>query len=256
MSALVTWGDAYLGTVGPFVVSEPWWSQVEPVVTHLREVLDVPVFVLRLLTVQGGEGGRDGHVTYHAAALERPPAGLERPAAGLERPAAGSERPLAGLPNPGPAGLAALTGPEDLRLPWARIEGLHEVLTWASDTLRTAGRPLTGPAEQYRTWNLSALFRLPTEQGLVWLKTTPPFAADEASVIAAFARVDPALVPSVIGAAPGRVLLDHLPGEAWTSRRPGCDPARALAVAEPLAHLAYAVRYQEFLDGIEPSAPP
>ena len=41
--------------------------------------------------------------------------------------------------------------------------------------------------------------------------------------------------------------------ETWAFRRPGCDPARALAVAEPLAHLAYAVRYQEFLDGIEPS---
>jgi Ser/Thr protein kinase RdoA (MazF antagonist) len=40
--------------------------------------------------------------------------------------------------------------------------------------------------------------------------------------------------------------------EAWSARVPGCDPARALAVAEPLAHLAYAVRYQEFLDGIEP----
>ena len=30
-------------------------------------------------------------------------------------------------------------------------------------------------------------------------------------------------------------------------------PARALRIAEPLAHLAYAVRYQEFLDNIEPS---
>jgi len=40
---------------------------------------------------------------------------------------------------------------------------------------------------------------------------------------------------------------------SWTARRPGCDPARALSVADPLAHLAYAVRYQEFLDGIEPS---
>ncbi|MDH6628578.1 pimeloyl-ACP methyl ester carboxylesterase [Streptomyces sp. LBL] len=30
------------------------------------------------------------------------------------------------------------------------------------------------------------------------------------------------------------------------------DPARALGVTEPLAHLVYAVRYQEFLDGIEP----
>jgi len=372
----VTWDDTYLGAIGPFAVAEPWWSQVEPVVAHLGEVLGVPVFVLRLLTAEGGEGGRDGHVTYHVAALERP---------------------AAGLLTPRPVDLAALAGPQELRVPWARIEGLREALTWASDTLRAAGRPLTGPAEQYRTWNLSALFRLPTGQGSVWLKTTPGFAADEASVIAAFARVDPALVPPVIGAGPGRVLLDHLPGqdcwdapariitsavprlvaaqatlatlanhpldlpaglpdrrapvlaaqiralldgpvsgdlttgevtaargllsrfglldecglpdtivhgdfhpgnwrsdggppavmdwadahlgnpvldglrirdflpeakrsiaarawvEAWTFRRPGCDPARALAVAEPLAHLAYAVRYQEFLDGIEPS---
>ena len=41
--------------------------------------------------------------------------------------------------------------------------------------------------------------------------------------------------------------------DAWASRLPGCDPAGALSIAEPLAHLAYAVRYQEFLDGIEPS---
>jgi Ser/Thr protein kinase RdoA (MazF antagonist) len=253
---------------------------------------------------------------------------------------------------------------------------------------------VTGPAVQVKTWNLSALFRLPTGQGPVWLKTTPRFASDEASVIAAFARVDPTLVPPVIGAGPGRVLLEHLPGEdcwdaspqvitsavqrlvaaqavlagqpasrqpglpdrrtpvlagqiralldgqvageltagevaaargllsrfpqlddcglpdtivhgdfhpgnwrsdggppvivdwadahfgnpvldglracdflpvgqrppaarawidAWASRLPGCDPARALRIAEPLAHLTSAVRYQEFLDGIEPS---
>jgi hypothetical protein len=30
-------------------------------------------------------------------------------------------------------------------------------------------------------------------------------------------------------------------------------PAAALRIAEPLAQLAYAVRYQEFLDNIEPS---
>ena len=41
--------------------------------------------------------------------------------------------------------------------------------------------------------------------------------------------------------------------DAWTSRVPGCEPARALSIAAPLAHLSYAVRYQEFLDGIEPS---
>jgi Ser/Thr protein kinase RdoA (MazF antagonist) len=41
--------------------------------------------------------------------------------------------------------------------------------------------------------------------------------------------------------------------DAWASRIPGCEPARALRIARTLAHLIYAVRYQEFLDGIEPS---
>lgn len=373
VSAVVTWGEAYLGVIGPFPVSVPWWSEVEPVVAHLREVLDVPVLVLRLLLVDGGEGGRDGHVTYHVAALRRPAPGL-----------------LAGQP----VDQAALTGPEELRSPWARLEGIREVLGWAADTLGAAGRHVTGPAVQRKTWNLAALFRLPTVKGLAWLKTTPRFAADEASVIAAFARVDPALVPPVLGAAPRRVLLGHLPGqdgwdaspqiitsavrrlaaaqavlasqaaslppglpdrrtpliagqiralldgpagrelsareaaaargllsrfpllddcglpgtvvhgdfhpgnwrsdggppaivdwadahfgnpvldglrtchflparkrpvaarawiEAWASLLPGCEPARALRIAGPLAHLIYAVRYQEFLDGIEPS---
>ena len=76
VSALVTWGEVYLGAVGPFPVSVPWWSEVEPVVAYLREVLDVPVLVLRLLLVEGGEGGRDGHVTYHVAAFRRPAPGL------------------------------------------------------------------------------------------------------------------------------------------------------------------------------------
>jgi Ser/Thr protein kinase RdoA (MazF antagonist) len=40
---------------------------------------------------------------------------------------------------------------------------------------------------------------------------------------------------------------------AWTAALPQSRPAEALRVAEPLAHLAYAVRYQEFLDNIEPS---
>jgi hypothetical protein len=83
--------------------------------------------------------------------------------------------------------LAALTGPEELRLPWARVEGIGEALGWAADRLQAAGRPATGPAVQVKTWNLAALFRLPSGPGPVWLKTTPPFAADEASAMAALA---------------------------------------------------------------------
>lgn len=380
VSALVTCGDDYLGAVGPFGVDIPWWAEAEPVAAGLREILGVPVIVLRLLRADGGDGSRDGHVTYHAAALSRPEPGL-----------------LASGPAV-PAGLRAeLDAADELRSPWARLDGVLELLGWATDVLAAAGRGVTGPAVQRKAWNLAALFRLPTGPGPVWLKATPRFAADEASVIAAFARVDPALVPPVIGAGPGRVLLGHLPGEdcwdaspeiitsavsrlataqsalagqvpalgsslaglpdrrtpaiagqiralldgpvagelsageaaaardllsrfawldecglpdtlvhgdfhpgnwrsdggppavvdwadaylgnpvldglracdylppvkrpgaarawieAWTACVPGCDPARALRIAAPLAHLAYAVRYQEFLDGIEPS---
>ncbi|MFG1682590.1 aminoglycoside phosphotransferase family protein [Nonomuraea sp. NPDC049269] len=370
VSAWVTSGADYLGVLGPFAVDVPWWAEVEPVVTYVRQVLEVDVLVLRLLRVDGGEGARDGHVTYHVEALRRPAAGL------LTR------RPI---------DEAALTRPERLRAPWARVAGLREVFGWAAELLAAAGRPVTGPIRQRKTWNLAGLFLLPTDQGPVWLKTTPHFAADEGAVIGAFANLDPGLVPTVIAAGPGRVLLEHLPGEdcwdasaqaitsavtrmvtaqaalagpaglglrdlrgpviagrvrellagpvgreltaeelararrlverwpmldecglpdtivhgdfhsgnwrsdggppvvvdfadahlgnpvldglrvcdflpeakrpaaarawidAWTSQVPGCDPARALSVAEPLAHLAYAVRYQEFLDGIEPS---
>ena len=152
VSALVTWDDTYLGTIGPVAVGVPWWVEVEPVVACLHKALGVPVFVLRLLTVEGVEGARDGHVTYHVAALERPAAGLLNWAD-------------AHLGNP-------------------TLDGLR-----ARDFLPESKRPIAVRA---------------------WIR-------------------------------------------AWTARRPGCDPARALSVAEPLAHLAYAVRYQEFLDGIEPS---
>ncbi|GAB2826225.1 hypothetical protein GCM10027176_33290 [Actinoallomurus bryophytorum] len=366
VTALVTHEGDPLGAVGPFAVETAWWSEVGSVAGHLRRELGVPVLVLRLLKVEHGEGGRDGHVTYHAEALHPP---TRVPARPIDH-----------------AGLGAS---HELRSPWARLDGLRELLGWAADILAAAGRPPTGPVEQHRTWNLAGLFRLPTRQGPVWLKATPRFATDEAGVIAAFARLDPGLVPQVIAAGDRRMLLEHLPGEdcwdasapviisaverwvaaqtavsppeglpdgrspviadrvralldgpvggeltageravahdlvrrwpmlddcglpdtvvhgdfhpgnwrgdggppvvmdfadahlgnpvldglrvrdflpegkrpiavrawadAWRSHRPGCHPARALAIGEPLGHLAYAVRYQEFLDGIEPS---
>jgi hypothetical protein len=373
VTAWVTSGVDFLGTYGPFEVDVPWWAEVEPVVAVLSEALDVPVFVVRLLRVDGADGARDGHVTYHVEALGPP-----RPGVLIDQAV---DRPL-------------LTDPAPLRLPWAHMPGLRAALDWATGALTAAGRPVNGPVVQRKTWNLAGLFRLPTARGPVWLKTTPPFAADEAAVIATVARLDPDLVPVVVAAEPGRLLLEHLPGEdcwdapaevvaagierfvavqvelarrpgalpaglpdrrgpvlvervralldggldgelsadqldaarglldrwpaldacglpdtlvhgdfhsgnwrsaggppvvvdfadahlgnpvldglrvcdylpeakraaaagawvdAWASRVPDAEPARALAIAEPLAHLAYAVRYQEFLDGIEPS---
>ena len=358
VTAVVTHGGVCAGKVGPFPVDIPWWAQVEPVVAHLERTTGVPVVVLRLLTVEGSDGARDGHVTYHAEALE-PPGRLT------------------------PCDFADDDQP--LRLPWARPSGVRELLQWAAGQVDLTGRPV-----QVKTWNLSGLFRLPTADGAVWLKAVPGFAAAEPAAIAAVAEVDPGLVPAVIASGPGRLLLADVPGvdcwdaspqvaadavrrlvavqarigllprsipdrrpealaaavrdlldgpvgaelspdelraaraleprwemlagcglpdtlvhgdfhpgnwrcgvgppavldfadahagnpvldglraidflppgrrraaagawiAAWSAARPRSRPAEALRIAEPLAHLAYAVRYQEFLDNIEPS---
>src|SRR5215469_18810746 len=158
VTALVTYGGACAGVVGPFPVDVPWWAEVEPVVAHLEEKLGVPVVVLRLLTVEGADGARDGHVTYHVEAL-RPPPDLSR------CDFADDDHPL--------------------RLPWARASGVRELLAWAARHVSLTGRP-----EQRKTWNLAALFRLPVADGQVWLKAIPPFAAAEPIAITAFAQVD------------------------------------------------------------------
>jgi hypothetical protein len=359
VTAVVTYGGVCAGMVGPFPVGIPWWSEVEPVVSHLEETLGVPVVILRLLTVEGSEGMRDGHVTYHAEALQPP------------------------VDHLAPCDFADDDHP--LRLPWARASGVQELFRWAAQYVDLAGRPV-----QRKTWNLSGLFRLPTAGGLIWLKATPAFAAAEPVALAAFAEVDPGLVPAVLASAPGRMLLADVPGTegrdvsdevvadtvhrfvtaqarigsppsgipdrrpealaaavrdlldgpvgaelspgelraamglqrrwemladcglpdtvvhgdfhpvnwrrgggptvildfadahlgnpvldglraidflppgrrrtaastwiaAWTEAVPGSRPAEALRIAEPLAHLAFALRYQEFLDNIEPS---
>ncbi|MET8413826.1 aminoglycoside phosphotransferase family protein [Streptomyces sp. NPDC005195] len=217
VSAWVSAGDEVLGGVGPFPVDIPWWSEVAPVVDRLEKLLGVPVLVLRLLDVDGGEGGRDGHVTYHVEALGRPAPGT------LE------QRPVAlDLPN----------GREVLRSPWARTDGLRELLDWAGDTLASAGRPVTGPVEQRRTWNLAGLFRLPTARGPVWLKATPRFAADEAAVISAFARVGTGLVPVLLGSGERRVLMEHIPGvDCWgpSAETVGAAMERVVAAQAALA---------------------
>ncbi|MFJ8357150.1 aminoglycoside phosphotransferase family protein [Streptomyces sp. NPDC093984] len=195
VSAWVTSGEDVLGVTGPFPVDVPWWSEVEQVVGRLEEVLGVPVMVLRLLTVDGGEGGRDGHATYHVEAWERPASGL------LGQRAA-------------PEGM--LAGDVALRMPWARADGLRELLDWGVRTLQAAGRPVIGRVEQRRTWNLAGLFRLPTASGPVWLKATPRFAADEAAVADLFARVDAGLAPAVVGRGERRMLMEHVPGrDCW-----------------------------------------
>lgn len=186
VSAWVTCGDIGFGGFGPAEMPTPWWNDVAPVVEWLSGLLGVPVMVLRLVDVEGGRFMRDGHVTYHAEALDLP---------------AGPSGPS------GPPAEHLLAVHEPLRASWATVEGLRTALDWALD--------ITGTSEvrQVKTWNLAGLFHLPGADA--WLKTTPPFAAPESSVIQALAEVDPTLVPRVLAADPDRgwMLLEHIPGE-------------------------------------------
>ncbi|MER5635330.1 aminoglycoside phosphotransferase family protein [Kitasatospora sp. NPDC002227] len=189
VTAVVTYLGEQLGEFGPFPVETLRWQDVAPVARAAEERLGVPVVVLRLVSVEGGEDYQGGHVTYQVEALQRPRAGLDP-----------SDRPL---------------GDPARRAGWATSEGARASLAWAEEALVAAGRPLTGPAEQIKTWNLSGVHRLPTGAGPAWLKSTPVFGACEAETIALIAEVDRELVPTVLAAdTPGRrVLLDHVPGQ-------------------------------------------
>ncbi len=201
VTAVVTHDGVCAGMIGPFVVDVPWWAEVEPVVAYLERALGGPVIVLRLLSVEGSDGARDGHVTYLAEAQE-PPLDL------FPCDFSDDDHPL--------------------RQPWARAQGVRELLTWASKQIALTGRPV-----QRKTWNLAALFRLPTATGPVWLKALPVFAAAEPDALAAFATVDPSLVPPVLASAPGRLLLADIPGT-------DCWDASPQVVADAVSRLAAA----------------
>jgi hypothetical protein len=177
-----------LGTLPPFEVEVPWWQEAEPVVAGARERFGLEVTVLRLIASQPAERAAGGPVTYLAEVSERPPVPLQ----------------------PWPASAPDPLTDEPLRLPYARPGGPAQDLAWADAVLATTGRPRSGPAVQVKSWNLSSVWRLPTDHGPVWLKVVPPFFAHEGAMLQ---RLDPAVVPPLITSEGPRVLLVDVPGE-------------------------------------------
>lgn len=173
-----------LGALPPFAVEVPYWPEVGGVVTGARERFGIDVTVLRILSaeppVQPG-----GEVTYLAQTSALPEIALT------------------------PAEIDHSEQPN--RAPYARVGGPAESLDWAGEALTSSGRgPLTR-AEQQRTWNLSAIWKLTTPDGLVWLKQVPHFFAHEAAVIAWLATIGGG--PELIAAYDGRMLLADIPGD-------------------------------------------
>jgi Phosphotransferase enzyme family len=195
VTALVSRGGAWLGSVGPFEVPGPWWSYAEAITNHLDEVLGVPTALVRLVgsdRERMGNGG--GHVIYHAEALTTPKAILD------------GERP---------EDWAAILRDHPLRAPWARPSGPVELLDWA---VRMAGVRLVGRPRQVKTWNLSCVYRLPTAGGSLWVKANARFSSDEAACVRLAHAHDPSLAPAVLAAdrAGRRFVMGDAPGaDCW-----------------------------------------
>jgi hypothetical protein len=182
---LCTPSGELLGALPAVPVPSPEWRRVDDVVTAAREHFGVDVRVLRLLSSTGPPFPGGGPVSYLAETTDPPPVHL---------------RPWPGDP---PA-------EHPLRMHYARPGGHDADLSWAQDVLAARGTPTTGAPQQVRTWNLSSIWRLPTVTGAAWLKVVPPFFAHEGALLP---LLDPTVVPPVLGAEPGRVLLAEVPGE-------------------------------------------
>ncbi len=178
---LVTPAGAVLGSLPAIPVSTPWWPDVEPVVSAIRERYGLTVTVLRLLEADRPQP-HGGVVTYLAEARE-------------------------------PVDAVAWRGelrPHPLRQRYAEPGGPAADLAWATSALLSLGMRPMGPPLQIRTWNLSSIWRIPTEGETVWLKSVPPFFAHEAPLLSALSGQR---VPTVLSYEAGRMLLREAPGE-------------------------------------------
>ena len=175
-----------IGATAPFEVATPWWPDAAAVVAGARDLHKVEVTVLRLIDAEADPTdpfGMGGSVTYAVEAAARPPNLI----------------PWSGSMSEDPR-----------RAAWARPGGPASDLTWADGILHSLRRSRSGPGEQIKTWNLSSVWRLPTQQGDTWLKAVPPFLAHEGAVIGA---IGPPFVPVLLGTDPRRALLGDVPGD-------------------------------------------
>ncbi len=193
--ALCTPGGNLLGALPPFDVPSPQWREVDDVVAAARDLVGVEVRVLRLLSCTGPPFPGGGPVSY-LAETDSVPDDVLLPWSGAD--------PL--IPHPH-------------RMRFAEPGGHATDLRWAAAVLRDRGVSTVAAGnhpsvellapQQIRTWNLSSIWRLPTTAGDAWLKVAPPFFAHEGALLP---LLDPDLVPPVLGAEPGRVLLGDVPG--------------------------------------------
>jgi Phosphotransferase enzyme family len=197
---------AVLGCLPPVDLAMPWWPESHDVVAAARERFGIEVTVLRLVRAPSDRLS-GGHVAYLAEVDAVPPTALE---------------PFEGDP----------LADEPLRQEWARPGGPAALLGWAHQRLEEHGIRAAGRPEQMRSWNLSAIWRLPTTHGRLWLKVVPSFFAHEGAVID---WIGPDSAPRLLAHARGRVLMAEIPG-------PSNHDTRGAALLLPMVEVLTAVQ--------------
>ncbi|MFM9844158.1 MAG: phosphotransferase family protein [Dongiaceae bacterium] len=178
---LVTPDGAVVGSLPELPVATPWWQEVEPVVSAVRDRHGFEITVLRLLSAEREEP-HGGRVTY-----------------------------LAEVPQPVPADPWPGTLDEQPRRhAYAKPGGPAADLAWANAVLAERGHVPAGSPAQVRSWNLSSLWRIPVAGQTAWLKVVPGFFAHEGALLA---RLAGERVPVLLGHDGGRSLLAEIPGE-------------------------------------------
>jgi tRNA A-37 threonylcarbamoyl transferase component Bud32 len=212
--ALVLRSDgSVLGCLPAIALAQPWWQETDDLLSVLRQQFSLDAVVLRLLSASSSQFEPGAEVTYAVEGLgELPPELPLEPC---------TEVPLGDDMDP-------------LRMPWARPGGVTADIEWADRELATIGRRRISPAVQVRTWNLSLLMRLTTDQGIVWLKHVPRFMRHEGAILE-LVREEGGDVPAILAAAPlqGLVLLDNVAGKDMYS----ADEDQAIRMVESLVTL-------------------
>ncbi len=199
-----------------------WWQETQPLRAGFPELFDEndPAgthVVLRLLEAEHDSDAHMGGRSTHLVQTSLPT---------FER----ASDTIAFEPWSDP--VDGVNEPEPLRHPWAEPGGPADDLAWVADHVDIAGRPV-----QHRTWNLSAIWSIPTPEGKVWLKCVPRFYQHEAAVLRVLAEVVPGAGPTLLAADGHRQLLAEMAG------RDGYEatPEEQIAMVDALVDLQLAV---------------
>ncbi|MCB0954723.1 MAG: phosphotransferase [Ilumatobacter sp.] len=103
------------------------------------------------------------------------------------------------------------------RAAWARPAWWADMTAWIHRQLATAGRHATGPVEQVRHWGISAVLRVPTDGGPVWVKEVFPVFAYEPAITALVAHRVPRTAPAVLAAEGTRLMMAEVEGGLYAA---------------------------------------